>query len=192
MTCYGFGSRNQTFVTDLVASRTNSTAPARLIAPLLAAVWLAGCGLAGAEDDASGSYRFENSFGYFETIVLQPDRGEELRFTVTGQVTIHDVDGALSGSGTCTRTAISVQYPEGVETRTDRTEDASISGTRAGSRISDFRISGCAYPRAMSGRLEGGRIVLDTDLDFPVSRGTTLISDRFGDPSGLVMNRSKP
>lgn len=162
---------------------------------LLAVMWLAGsaltgCSLMGDEDDASGTYRFENSYGYFETVVLLPDQQEELRFSVTGEVTIEDADGNLSGSGTCTRTSISTRHPEGVETRTDQTQTASVSGTRSGSSISALRITGCAYPRAMFGRLERGRIVLNTDLDFPVSRGTTVISDRFGDPSRLVMNRS--
>ncbi len=180
---------------DLAASRSKRVGPGRRALPLLAIALLAvcgltSCGLAGDEDDASGTYRFENSYGYFETIVLQPDRWEELRFSVTGQVTVQDVDGDVSGSGSCTRTAISIRHPDGEETRTDLTEEATVSGTRSGSRLSDFRISGCAYPRAMFGRLEGGRIVLDTDLDFPVSRGTTVISDRFGDPSTLVMNRS--
>ena len=184
------------FAIDLAASKSKRARRAGWDALLLAAAMLsgaslAGCDLSGSEEDATGSYSFENSYGYAETIVLQPGRWEELQFSVAGQVDLQDVDGALSGTGTCTRTSVSIQHPEGEETRTEETLQAVVSGMRSGSKLTNFRISGCAYPRAMIGALQKGRIVLDTDLDFPVSRGTTVISDRFGDPSSLVMNRSE-
>ncbi len=151
-----------------------------------------GCGLLGNDSTAvDGTYQFENEFGYRETIVIRPDYEKDERFVVTGFVRIEETDGVLSGSGSCTRTSLEVVQPGGLERLTEDTQELTFSARRKKSSILDVRISGCAFPKPMEGRLDGGRIILMTDLGFPVSRGTTLISDRFGDPTRLVMTRTQ-
>ncbi|MFT5144208.1 MAG: hypothetical protein ACI80V_001896 [Rhodothermales bacterium] len=151
---------------------------------------LAGCGLLGGDETVGGTYVFSNAYGYEETIVVRPDFEEHLRFEVAGQVVIEERDGTLSGEGSCTKTIISLRLPDSLEQRTESTAGVTFTGTRSGNRLVDVDLTGCAYPRTMTGEVRGGRIVLETDLDFPVSRGTTLISDRFGDPTRLEMTRS--
>jgi hypothetical protein len=163
----------------------------RWMAVALLGLAASGCGLlgGGSVDDVSGTYLFSNEYGYTETIVIRPDFSRIERFGVVGSILISDADGVLSGSGTCTRSSLELVQPDGLEQLVESTSAVSLTGRRSGSSISDFRMSGCAFPRPMEGRVEGGRIVLSTDLGFPVSRGTTLISDRFGDPTRLVMTR---
>ncbi|NNE71950.1 MAG: hypothetical protein HKN29_16515 [Rhodothermales bacterium] len=151
---------------------------------------LAGCGLVGSEEPVDGHYAFANAFGYVETVVVQNGGFEELRFEVTGTLTLQEGDGSVTGNGSCTRTTISTVQPEDIETRTEVTDTATFSGLRSGSSLTGVRLAGCAFPRPMFGSIEKGRLVLNTDLDFPVSRGTTVISDRFGDPKRLVLTRS--
>jgi hypothetical protein len=151
---------------------------------------LTGCGLLGGDDSVGGRYDFSNAYGYVENIVIRPDFEEQLRFEVLGQVVLQDLDGAVSGEGSCTKTIISLQLPDSLEQRTVSTAQATFTGTLNGDRLKDVDLTGCAFPRTMLGNVRGGTIVLKTDLDFPVSRGTTLISERFGDPTRLEMTRS--
>jgi hypothetical protein len=151
---------------------------------------MGGCGLLGGDQAVGGAYVFSNAYGYVETIVIRPGFEEQLRFEVEGRVDIQDVDGALSGEGSCTKTIISLQLPDSLAQRTESTAPLTLTGTRNGDRLVDVDLTGCAYPRTMIGDVRGGRIVLETDLDFPVSRGTTVFADRFGDPTRLEMTRS--
>lgn len=156
----------------------------------LVALLAGGCSLIGSDTDVDGQYSFANAFGYVETIVVQPDGFDELRFEFEGTVTLEAVNGQLSGTGTCTRTTTRTSQPGGEQEQTVVTDNVTVSGDKSGAKLTNVRMTGCAFPRPMFGTVDDGRIVLDTDLDFPVSRGTTVISDRFGDPTRLVLTSS--
>lgn len=151
-----------------------------------------GCSLVGDEVGAvEGTYRFSNAFGYVERIVVRPDYVKDLRFAVEGEVSLEEADGQVEGTGTCIRSRESLEQPGDIEDNQDQTTILKFTAQREGDRLVQVRIDGCAFPRRMEGRIERGRIVLNTDLDFPVSGGTTVFSDRFGDPSRLIMTRSE-
>lgn len=173
-----------------IVSGASRTALRHAAAFTLVALLASGCSLIGSDNKVDGAYTFANAFGYVETIVVQPDGYDELRFEFEGTVVLQEVDGGLTGTGSCTRTTTRTSQPGSEQERTVVTDNVTVSGDKSGAKLTNVRITGCAFPRPMFGTVGDGRIVLDTDLDFPVSRGTTVISDRFGDPTRLVLTSS--